>query len=57
MENKYHDVDKSMTEKIMKEFSGKIVDVTCPSCNGEKVNANNEKCFNCQGEGHYEIQY
>lgn len=36
MENKYHELDKSISKQIMKEFKGKSTEVVCPDCHGRK---------------------
>ncbi len=33
-QNKYHDLDKSISKRIMKEFKGKIIESVCPDCKG-----------------------
>ena len=44
-ENKFHEVDKAISEKIMSEFKGKTTEVICPDCKGKK-------CKECNCKGH-----
>lgn len=48
------EVDKSISGSIIEE--GEIVDVKCTSCGGSgKIK--NTNCEECEGEGHYELEY
>lgn len=55
--NKYFDVDKVISNQIMKEFKGKIIDSICSSCDGKGSFKHGSECENCNGIGHYKIQY
>ena len=56
MKGKYSDIDKSITKRIMGPFKGKVIDTICPYCKGKKY-FGKKKCADCNGEGHYKIQY
>jgi len=34
--DKYHEIDKAMSKKIMSDFHGKTTEVVCPDCKGKK---------------------
>lgn len=56
MENrKYEDLDKSITKTIMQDLKGVIIDTVCCACGG--IDPAKQECENCNGEGHYEIEY
>ena len=56
-ENKYAELDKAISKKIMKEFKGKIIDHECPSCGGIGILRTGEDCENCNGKGSFSIEY
>lgn len=54
--NKYEELDKAMTKEIMPEFKGQVIDSVCAVCKGDGV-ISGKKCDNCEGKGHYKIEY
>lgn len=63
--DKYYELDKTISKEVMGKCKGQIVDSICPYCNGLKYYEvfNSDKscthipCENCNGKGHYKIQY
>jgi DnaJ-class molecular chaperone len=55
-QDKFYELDKRVSKEIMKEFKGVQIDSVCYKCNGEKE-VRGVKCENCNGEGHYVIEY
>lgn len=56
-ENKHQEFDKAISEEIMREFRGKVIDTICGDCYGKGKYSHGDKCQNCKGEGHYKVQY
>jgi DnaJ-class molecular chaperone len=56
-EEKYYELDKSVSKEIMSQLKGKIIPVTCWGCGGKGKFSCGEKCDNCKGDGYYEVQY
>lgn len=48
--NKYHELDKGMSNEVMSEFKGKVIDSVCSTCKGSG-------CEHCNQEGHYLVEY
>ena len=56
MMDKYHDVDKWISEKVARENAGNTYPATCPTCNGDKV-IDGGTCEDCRGTGEIEYEY
>lgn len=54
--NKYEELDKEVSKKIMKEFEGKVIEHMCADCHGEGFTERG-KCKNCKGTGSVFIEY
>lgn len=56
MENrKYEDLDKAITAEIMEPFRGKVIGTVCDCCHNDDLYK--ADCENCNGVGHYPVQY
>jgi DnaJ-class molecular chaperone len=58
MNYKYLELDQEMTDRIMAEFKGQVMEIICPHCkgNGHHDAERTKQCEDCQGKGHYWVE-